>query len=419
VQEKEKVTKRSFHVPQLVFTTEDEGDDAASVMSSTMMNKNGKNLYDDFHGPILQIKSQFSDYSMAYSKPIFEAPHLIPNSEPLAEQYLFDENHHFSVTTKCKDMKMIELKNEGTTAIRYQWFRNPPNKDELKMLEDPTYHKSLRINPDVDHMYQIAGDETKPTSLQSKLQKKANLEFHFSELPNIILPGQSMKFRILFRSKTPGYFEQTIYLVTHPKISTSDGKQYAVRLSGICTNVELSAGGEPSEVESLKNFLDEKSLEQESANLMDSILDRSIWDAGRPDSDEPIEAQPQGRVTAESVFCPHNKNLHYHSETSERAVDLARQLIEILVPRERVEKTETCTASIQGLYNLLMTAKTETDLHWAELRNEHVEELLEELRDCLSIITEQRMFSWPDMEAQKTLMYMKHIAYESIFSNII
>lgn len=40
------------------------------------------------------------------------------------------------------------MKNEGTTAIRYQWFRSPPTFDAQQMLQDPTEFKNLRLETD-------------------------------------------------------------------------------------------------------------------------------------------------------------------------------------------------------------------------------------------------------------------------------
>ncbi len=74
-----------------------------------------------------------------------------------------------------------------------------------------------------------------------RVSKKTHLEFHFCSLPGVVLPGQTLDFPIIFRSKKPGFFHESLYLLTHPQLKcTRDGRSYAVRLSGVCIDVELA-----------------------------------------------------------------------------------------------------------------------------------------------------------------------------------
>jgi hypothetical protein len=48
-----------------------------------------------------------------------------------------------------------------------------------------------------------------------------------------------MEIPIIFRAQKPGYYHETLYLLTHPQLSDQNGKGYAVRLTGICMDPDL------------------------------------------------------------------------------------------------------------------------------------------------------------------------------------
>lgn len=90
--------------------------------------------------------------------------------------------------------------------------------------------------------------DVNPSSMQAGWRKRLNDEkvfksschqFRFRELPSVLLPGQSLEFTIVFRSKKPGYFFENLYLLTHPKLRDSEGRGYSLRLSGICMDPEI------------------------------------------------------------------------------------------------------------------------------------------------------------------------------------
>ncbi|CAL8144241.1 unnamed protein product [Orchesella dallaii] len=398
--------KGEMTVPQLVFSEDiDEPTTYQNVVSgsaATEEKKSSKEYYNELRGPIFRIRSEFSEVVLRFSKAAAELPHFIksPSASTTLEEYFYDDNQHFSITTKCKDMRFIVLKNEGTTTIRYQWFRHPPNRDAQLMLAYTTEYKSLKLSKalDMDETQENVLEKDTSSDTQLKVPKKDHLEFHFSQLPGVLLPGQTYEFPIIFRSKKPGYFHETLYLLTHPRLNTEDGRYYAVSLTGVCTDIELAEkGNEKHDIEGLKRYLNEKISEEESIDLMDSILDRSLSEVTNSSSC----SLPYGRVTAESIFYAHNRHYYYYCGKSEKALELVRQLIEMLVPKTRVENLAQCHLSIQSLYNLVTSARNKEDLYWSYLRTSQAEDLLEDLFDCMFTISKQRVFCWPDTDRRK------------------
>lgn len=72
-----------------------------------------------------------------------------------------------------------------------------------------------------------------------KVFKSPSMEFRYRKLPAVLLAGQVLEFPIIFRSMTPGYFYETLYLVTHPKLKDAEGRGYSCRLTGICMDPDL------------------------------------------------------------------------------------------------------------------------------------------------------------------------------------
>ena len=62
--------------------------------------------------------------------------------------------------------------------------------------------------------------------------------FHFRELPSVLLPGQTEKFEIIFRPRQPGYFNETLYLMTHPRLGDFT---YGIQLAGVCMDPDVTS----------------------------------------------------------------------------------------------------------------------------------------------------------------------------------
>lgn len=294
-------------VPQLVFSTEVEnmedlkaGGDASSEATASEERRNSSWRYSETRGPILRIRSQFSELVMTFPRNGTDYPHFIGNGaksflsadgDPSTDNHnQFDGDHHFSITTKCKETKYILLKNEGTTAIRYQWFRSGATFDAQQMLGDISEHKNLRLETDEDRLAlppekdDDAGTTHSEANPLQRLTNPINQEFQFCSLPGVILPGQSVEFPIIFRSKKTGKFYETLHLLTHPRLVTKNGgKNYAVRLTGSCTDISLDdPNNEQFEIKSLRRLLSTQSLEQEATDLMNALVDKAIWELNHP-----------------------------------------------------------------------------------------------------------------------------------------
>lgn len=47
------------------------------------------------------------------------------------------KSNEIIISLECKEVRYVILKNDGTTVIRYQWLRSPPNAAMRKLLANP------------------------------------------------------------------------------------------------------------------------------------------------------------------------------------------------------------------------------------------------------------------------------------------
>ena len=71
-----------------------------------------------------------------------------------------------------------------------------------------------------------------------RFYKEVTFDFHCRELPDVILPGQSIEFPIIFRPKKPGVYHETLYLLTHPSMCDQSSRGYSIHLTGLCMEPE-------------------------------------------------------------------------------------------------------------------------------------------------------------------------------------
>jgi len=61
------------------------------------------------------------------------------------------------------------------------------------------------------------------------------------------------------------------------------------------------------------------------------------------------------KVTSESVFYAHNKDLTYHYGVAEKTLDLVRKILQLLIPKENIEWSENvCELSIRVSWQFLI-----------------------------------------------------------------
>lgn len=152
-----------------------------------------------------------------------------------------------------------------------------------------------------------------PSERMLEILKEPSFEFHFQELPGILLPGQMIEFPIIFRPRKAGVFHETIYLLTHPQITT---ETYCVRLNGICVNPdiggklqsgsagasmvikkimeqkdtttennkkkdvrqdEIGIGSGKEKTQIVQNRLNDNMLKQQGIDLLDTIIDHVLF----------------------------------------------------------------------------------------------------------------------------------------------
>jgi len=120
-------------------------------------------------------------------------------------------------------------------------------------------------------------------------------EFIFCELPRTILPGQTVKFEVMFRPRELGMFSETIYLLTYPRL---DAVAYAVRLHGICMDPPVpqvtSCEGEEEKHEpcavtgGVTKPLYAQMYQRQGTQALNAIVDHVLHDTKQPKTTVPF-----------------------------------------------------------------------------------------------------------------------------------
>lgn len=174
--------------------------------------------------------------------------------------YLYDKQNARMSSTWCWWTKVRQRSDINGSAIlqttrltNYSWIPHNLNLFDLANIKmwiqlrycilsfkwGKLFKNILHLCTLAPYLKQVDVPKTEePGVNSSRVPKKEHLEFHFSELPGIILPGQTLQFPVLFRSKQPGFFYETIYLLTHPRICTETGLLYSLNLTGGCVEGE-------------------------------------------------------------------------------------------------------------------------------------------------------------------------------------
>ncbi|NWX84080.1 MYBPP protein, partial [Nothoprocta pentlandii] len=181
----------------------------------------------------------------------------------------------FEIVAGERAESSLTVSNDGTAAIWYSWRRLPQ---------------------------QIPIRET----------KKGTQYFYFNTRPDVILPGETRKFLVLFKSEKAGIFSESWEFRTHPLLL--GGALLQVSLWGIAVYEDKLAD--------LREKLETDLAARESATIVEEtlkeLLDR-IRTPERPPS--PVDAY----VTEEDLFHERNPELHYQHQVVKQLHKLWRQ----------------------------------------------------------------------------------------------
>ncbi|CAI9569677.1 unnamed protein product [Staurois parvus] len=177
-----------------------------------------------------------------------------------------------------KASSVIEVVNNGSAAIWYEW-RRLPNTGNLEEC-----HKETRVQ-----------------------------HFYFNTSAGVILPGETQAFPFYFKSPTAGIFGENWEFCTHPVLLA--GALIQVSLWGIALYEDKTA---PMR-EELQREMDSQEAKFIAQKIMQEMLD-GVRSPERPQS-------PPTRVTEEEMFHLMNPELHYKNQTVEELQRLWREYI--------------------------------------------------------------------------------------------
>ncbi|CAD5111218.1 DgyrCDS550 [Dimorphilus gyrociliatus] len=191
--------------------------------------------------------------------------------------------------------EMFQVKNNGSTAIYYNW-----NKIEKSNPFDQVNRKIQR--------------------------------FYFNTNGGVILPGDTKRFPIVFKSSNYGIFSETWQFHTHPVVAS--GASIFVTLKGVALQVDKYE----KERKDLEIMLTHKEAEETVGMILESILN-GVRTPERPAT--PIDAY----LTEAEEFKRKNPTLLYSSDTIEKLK---------LIYKSTLPPTETEEARVEYVLAILL-----------------------------------------------------------------
>ncbi|XP_041376567.1 MYCBP-associated protein-like isoform X3 [Gigantopelta aegis] len=224
------------------------------------------------------------DYPDVHTPPIFgpsllfagQPARWVGNSHSFRGEIGIEARVTFESYTGDRVMSYLEIVNDGTTSVYYDWKQIP------------------RENP-----FDL---------VQARIQR-----FYFNNSSGVILPGETMKFPFVFKSPNAGVFTEQWKFETRPVII--GGADLIVTLRGVALQEDVY---QPDRI-LLEQELFKKQAYQISQEILMELVN-SIQIPVRPPS--PIDAY----ITEEEIFTRNNYGLYYHHETVESLKEMYIQL---------------------------------------------------------------------------------------------
>nr|XP_033816046.1 MYCBP-associated protein isoform X2 [Geotrypetes seraphini] len=186
----------------------------------------------------------------------------------------------FEVLAFERALSVLEITNDGTTAIWYEW-RRLPHVSTLDQI--PKYHKVQR--------------------------------FYFNISAGVILPGETINFPFLFKSPNPGIFSESWQFCTHPVLLGGASLQVSLWGIALCEDKTYELR------QALEIELEDKQALTLVKGLVQELLD-GIRSPIRPLT--PLNTY----VTEEELFNRKNPQLHYRHDIVKEIHHLWREYID-------------------------------------------------------------------------------------------
>lgn len=166
----------------------------------------------------------------------------------------------FRSTPGISVAKTVEIKNEGTTAIYYQWEVSP---DIELMIGQGTNRNPVKYSTQNDRSENFDWKKSESFTMARDLQSKTRSEFCFTKLSGSIRPGNSDIFSFVFKSDVPGCFTQKWVMRVTPKAEANSF--LSVSLRGCC---EV----DPPDLSSFKASIDASLHESERIRCIEEVF---------------------------------------------------------------------------------------------------------------------------------------------------
>ncbi|XP_062448087.1 MYCBP-associated protein [Rhea pennata] len=246
------------------------------------------NLEPDLQGSVHKESSDpFTDYPDVVPEPVLgpsldfcgQPARWINNATSYRDEIGIAARLTFEIVAGERAESSLTVSNDGTAAIWYSWRRLPQ---------------------------QIPFRET----------KKGIQYFYFNTRPGIILPGETRKFSVFFKSEKAGIFSESWEFRTHPLLL--GGALLQVSLWGIAVYEDKLAD--------LREKLETDLAAREGAAIVEEILKELLDRIRTPErTPSPVDAY----VTEEELFHKKNPELHYQHQVVKQLHKLWRQHVTV------------------------------------------------------------------------------------------
>lgn len=205
----------------------------------------------------------------------------------------------------------LELINEGTTSLHYDWKKIP------------------KANP------------FEAGSTNSRVQR-----FYFNTSSGVLLPGDKLQFPFIFKSPNPGIFSETWQLDTKPTLC--GGAALQVTLRGIALQEDKT--------KKQRNEIEQELYHRQAEIAVRRILDEIVAGIRTPQrARSPVDAY----ITEEEKFQRENPQMHYSSEVVSHLKELQRELYVDGDTDDEAIEVPPWDFSIQGLKEELLNIEDE------------------------------------------------------------
>ncbi|XP_059140041.1 MYCBP-associated protein-like isoform X2 [Physella acuta] len=244
--------------------------------------KNQESMEDNSSGQDESLQTVFGPSLLFAGQPA----RWIGDSSSLKNKTAIEARVTFEGFTCDRVTSLLELHNNGTTVIYYDWKK--------------------------------VGKENPFAFVQNEVQR-----FYFNTASGVILPGESFKFPFVFKSPTPGVYTEQWKFETRP--SLCGGAALLVTLRGVAIQED--------KYKEQREKLEKELLERQANEAVKRILYELVNGIRTPErSRSPVDAY----ITEEEIFSRNNPALQYSHELVSQLKDIYSQLFDEELRAENV-----------------------------------------------------------------------------------